>query len=103
MSTTTVASGKSVRLVGLIAIIAVCGGMLVLANRIEPRKRPLSSMTPTFVEDGKGVLILGAPGGRDVEHELRRHILTLWQTALIRAWSVIPCGMRTSPRAGRKR
>jgi gamma-glutamyltranspeptidase/glutathione hydrolase len=34
-----------------------------LANRIEPRKRPLSSMTPTFVEDEKGVLILGAPGG----------------------------------------
>jgi gamma-glutamyltranspeptidase/glutathione hydrolase len=34
-----------------------------LANRIEPRKRPLSSMTPAFVEDDKGVLILGAPGG----------------------------------------
>ncbi|MGZ8209948.1 MAG: gamma-glutamyltransferase [Burkholderiales bacterium] len=33
------------------------------ANRIEPGKRPLSSMTPTFVEDAKGVLILGSPGG----------------------------------------
>lgn len=33
------------------------------ANRIEPRKRPLSNMTPTFVEDVKGVLVLGAPGG----------------------------------------
>ncbi len=33
------------------------------ANRIEPRKRPLSSMTPTFVEDSRGVLVLGAPGG----------------------------------------
>ncbi len=30
------------------------------ANRIEPRKRPLSSMTPTFVEDDKGVLVLGS-------------------------------------------
>ena len=26
-------------------------------------KRPLSSMTPTFVEDERGVLVLGTPGG----------------------------------------
>ncbi|MGE0488304.1 MAG: gamma-glutamyltransferase [Vulcanimicrobiota bacterium] len=34
------------------------------ANSIEPRKRPLSSMTPTLVQqDGRLVAALGAPGG----------------------------------------
>ncbi len=33
------------------------------ANMIEPKKRMLSSMTPTFVENDRGLLILGTPGG----------------------------------------
>jgi gamma-glutamyltranspeptidase / glutathione hydrolase len=33
------------------------------ANAIEPNKRSLSSMTPTFVETPHGVLIVGSPGG----------------------------------------
>jgi gamma-glutamyltranspeptidase / glutathione hydrolase len=33
------------------------------ANQIEPGKRMLSSMTPTFVESPRGFLITGSPGG----------------------------------------
>ena len=35
-----------------------------IANRIEPGKRPRSSMSPTIVlKDGKPVLVVGSPGG----------------------------------------
>ena len=33
------------------------------ANGIEAGKRPLSSMTPTFVENDEKLLIIGTPGG----------------------------------------
>ena len=45
---------------GLPNLYRLLGGK---ANSIEPHKRPLSSMSPTFVEDSKGVLVIGAPGG----------------------------------------
>ncbi|MBI1964732.1 MAG: gamma-glutamyltransferase, partial [Betaproteobacteria bacterium] len=45
------------------------------ANAIAPGKRPLSSMTPAFVEDGKGVLVLGAPGGPRIVSQVLLAIL----------------------------
>ena len=46
-----------------------------VANKIEPGKRPLSSMSPTIVEDAKGnvVMLVGAAGGP-------RIITAVWQT-----------------------
>ncbi|MEL7280198.1 MAG: gamma-glutamyltransferase [Pseudomonadota bacterium] len=39
-------------------------GGVPIANRVEPGKRPRSSMSPTIVlKDGKPVLIVGSPGG----------------------------------------
>ena len=45
------------------------------ANGIEPRKRPLSSMTPAFVEDERGVLVLGSPGGSRIVSQVLLAIL----------------------------
>jgi len=36
------------------------------ANAIAPGKRPLSSMTPTFVETERGLMIIGSPGGSTI-------------------------------------
>jgi gamma-glutamyltranspeptidase/glutathione hydrolase len=42
-------------------------GSLTVANRVEPGKRPRSSMSPTIVmKDGKPLLAIGSPGGSQI-------------------------------------
>ncbi len=52
---------------------------LPIANRIEPGKRPRSSMAPTMVFDEKGrlVMILGSPGGARIISYLTKTILAV--------------------------
>jgi len=48
------------------------------ANAIAPRKRPLSSMTPTIVlKDGKVRLILGSPGGGTIINTVLQVVLNV--------------------------
>jgi len=49
-----------------------------IANAIEPRKRPLSSMTPTIVlKDDKPFLILGSPGGSTIITTVMQNVLNV--------------------------
>jgi gamma-glutamyltranspeptidase/glutathione hydrolase len=48
------------------------------ANAIAPRKRPLSSMTPTIVlSDGKVRLVLGSPGGSTITNTVLQVLLNV--------------------------
>jgi gamma-glutamyltranspeptidase/glutathione hydrolase len=58
------------------------------ANKIAPRKRPLSSMSPTIVlKDGKAVLVTGSPGGSTIITSVLQMILnvTEWDMNLAQA------------------
>jgi len=61
------------------------------ANRIEPGKRMLSSMSPSFVEQGERVAVLGTPGGS-------RIITTVLLAALEFADGAGPERMVSAPR-----
>ena len=56
------------------------------ANAIEPGKRMLSSMTPTFVDTDEGVAVLGTPGGSRIITMLLHGVLALVEGQGPEAW-----------------
>ncbi|MEN8204624.1 MAG: gamma-glutamyltransferase [Pseudomonadota bacterium] len=60
------------------------------ANAIEPGKRPLSSMSPTFVESEQGVAILGTPGGSRIITMVLLGILDLVEGNGPESWVSLP-------------
>jgi len=53
------------------------------ANAVAPGKRPLSSMTPAFVEDDRGVLIVGTPGGSRIVSQVLLAILDYAESSTV--------------------
>ncbi|VAW77351.1 Gamma-glutamyltranspeptidase @ Glutathione hydrolase [hydrothermal vent metagenome] len=60
------------------------------ANAIAPGKRPLSSMTPTFVELDQGVAILGTPGGSRIITMVLLGILDMAKGNGPSSWVALP-------------
>lgn len=60
------------------------------ANSIAPGKRPLSSMSPTFIETGNGIAILGTPGGSRIITMVLLATLELAAGRLPEAWVSLP-------------
>lgn len=60
------------------------------ANVIEPGKRPLSSMTPTFLTSPKGIAILGTPGGSRIITMVLLGILSYTKGHLPEQWVAEP-------------
>ncbi len=60
------------------------------ANAIEPGKRPLSSMSPTFVESDERIGILGTPGGSRIISMVLLGILAFADGQLPEYWVDLP-------------
>ena len=60
------------------------------ANTIRPGKRPLSSMTPTFVESDDRVGILGTPGGSRIISMVLLAVLDFAAGELPESWVSLP-------------
>ena len=60
------------------------------ANRIEPKKRPLSSMTPTFVYSEDQVAVLGTPGGSRIITMVLLGLLDFFDGHDVASWVAKP-------------
>ncbi len=60
------------------------------ANAIAPGKRPLSSMTPTFIESEEGIGVLGTPGGSRIITMVLLGILDAAQGEGPASWVSLP-------------
>lgn len=60
------------------------------ANAIAPGKRMLSSMTPTFLDDGKNVAVLGTPGGSRITSMVLLAALDFAQGREPESWVQVP-------------
>jgi gamma-glutamyltranspeptidase/glutathione hydrolase len=60
------------------------------ANTIHPGKRPLSSMTPTFVESSDRIGILGTPGGSRIISMVLLAVLDFAAGELPESWVKLP-------------
>jgi len=73
----------------------------VVANRVEPGKRPRSSMAPTLVFDPAGELryVLGSPGGSLIINYVAQTLIALldWQYSAQKAVSIGHFGSRNGP------
>jgi gamma-glutamyltranspeptidase/glutathione hydrolase len=82
------------------SFVAEEGGRPV-ANRVEARKRPRSSMSPTLVfdADGRLVMIVGSPGGHAIIHYTARVIVAAldWGMPLQAALDAPHFGSRNGP------
>jgi gamma-glutamyltranspeptidase/glutathione hydrolase len=72
-----------------------------VANRVEPGKRPRSSMAPTFVFDATGrlVLIAGSPGGSSIINYVARTLIATldWKMDPQQAVDAANFGSRNGP------
>ncbi len=64
-----------------------------VANRVEPGKRPRSSMSPSLVfnpQDGRLMMSLGSPGGQGIIHYVAKSLIGMqdWQLNLQQAFAL---------------